>query len=89
MLWVRLVLVAAGHANGVLIEQQLALAGLAVGACTPPVGNCLNVCAVVSGMRIGTIFKGALPFLAANVLTLVLIVLVPALVLWLPSMMMD
>ena len=63
--------------------------GLAVGACTPPVGNCLNVCSVISGLGIGAIFRGALPFLAANVLTLVLIVLFPSLVLWLPSLLMD
>lgn len=67
----------------------LLVAALAVGACTPPVGNCLNVCAVISGLRIGTIFKGALPFLTANVLTLVLIVLIPGLVLWLPQWLMD
>ena len=63
--------------------------GLAVGACTPPVGNCLNVCSVISGLGIGTIFRGALPFLAANVLTLVMIVFFPSLVLWLPSILMD
>jgi len=63
--------------------------GLAVGACTPPVGNCLNVCSVISSLGIGTIFRGALPFLAANVLTLVLIVFFPSLVLWLPSILMD
>ncbi len=63
--------------------------GLAVGACTPPVGNCLNVCSVVSGMRIGEIFKGALPFLTANVTTLVLITLFPDLVLWLPNTIMG
>ncbi|MAD24045.1 MAG: C4-dicarboxylate ABC transporter [Verrucomicrobiales bacterium] len=63
--------------------------GLAVGACTPPVGNCLNVCSAVSGLRIGIIFRGALPFLVANVLTLLLIVIFPSLVLWLPSLLMD
>ena len=63
--------------------------GLAIGACTPPVGNCLNVCSVISGLGIGTIFRGALPFLAANVLTLVMIVFFPSLVLWLPSILMD
>lgn len=63
--------------------------GLAVGACTPPVGNCLNVCSAVSGLKIGVIFRGALPFLAANVLTLLLIVLFPSLVLWLPLFLMD
>ncbi|MCS1408387.1 MAG: C4-dicarboxylate TRAP transporter large permease protein DctM [Verrucomicrobia subdivision 3 bacterium] len=65
------------------------VSGLAVGACTPPVGNCLNVCAVVSGLRIGEIFWGALPFLGANVLMLVLISLFPSLVLWLPNVLMG
>ena len=63
--------------------------GLAVGACTPPVGNCLNVCSAISRMGIGPIFIGALPFLAANVLTMVLCVLFPQLVLWLPSVFMG
>ncbi len=65
------------------------VSGLAVGACTPPVGNCLNVCAIVSGLRIGEIFRGALPFLGANVLMLILISIFPALVLWLPNLVMG
>ena len=63
--------------------------GLAVGACPPPVGNCLNVCAIVSGLRIGAIFRAALPFLLANVVTLVLIAIFPQLVLWLPTLLMG
>ena len=65
------------------------VSALAVGACTPPVGNCLNVCASVSGLRIGTIFRGALPFLLANLLVLLLITVFPQLVLWIPSMLMP
>jgi tripartite ATP-independent transporter DctM subunit len=63
------------------------VSGLAVGACTPPVGNCLNVCSAISRMGIGPIFVGALPFLVANVLVMILCILFPALVLWLPSLM--
>lgn len=63
--------------------------GLAVGACTPPVGNCLNVCSAISRMGIGSIFIGALPFLTANVLTMILCIVFPALVLWLPSLIMG
>ena len=59
--------------------------GLAVGACTPPVGNCLNVCAIITGLSIGKIFKGAAPFLIANVVTLIIIVLFPNIVTWLPE----
>jgi len=60
--------------------------GLAVGACTPPVGNCLNVCAIIT---IGKIFKGAAPFLIANVVTLIIIVLFPKIVTWLPEAIMK
>ena len=65
------------------------VSGLAVGACTPPVGNCLNVCAAVSNLSIESIFRGAAPFLVANVVTVLLITLFPELVLWLPSTLMD
>ena len=65
------------------------VAGLAVGACTPPVGNCLNVCAIVSGLGINTIFRGAIPFLIANVITLFLIICFPGLVMWLPDLIME
>ena len=65
------------------------VSGLAVGACTPPVGNCLNVCAAISNLGIGAIFRGAMPFLAANVATLFLISVFPELVLWVPSVWMP
>lgn len=67
----------------------LLVSGLAVGACTPPVGTCLNVCAAISNLGIGTIFRGAAPFLAANVVTLILITLFPDLALWLPGVLID
>ena len=63
--------------------------GLAVGACTPPVGNCLNVCAIITGLSIGKIFKGAAPFLIANIVTLIIIVLFPNIVTWLPEAVMK
>jgi tripartite ATP-independent transporter DctM subunit len=65
------------------------VSGLAVGACTPPVGNCLNVCSAISRMGIGKIFIGALPFLAGNVVTMVLCIVFPDLVLWLPRLFMG
>ena len=77
--------------NGIspILFGVVLVSGLAVGACTPPVGNCLNVCSAVSGLRIGVIFRNASPFLLANVLVLVLIILVPQLVLWIPNYLMD
>lgn len=65
------------------------VSGLAIGACTPPVGNCLNVCAAVCGFPIGTIFRGAALFLFANVIVIVMMILLPQLVLWLPHALMD
>ena len=62
------------------------VSGLAVGACTPPVGNCLNVCAAIARMGIGEIFLGAAPFLLANVTVLFLICIFPELVLWIPGL---
>ena len=63
--------------------------GLAVGACTPPVGNCLNVCAIITGLSIEKIFKSATPFLIANVITLIIIIIFPSLVMWLPNKIME
>jgi TRAP-type C4-dicarboxylate transport system permease large subunit len=63
--------------------------GLAVGACTPPVGNCLNVCSIITGLSIGRIFKGAAPFLLANIITLFLIIIFPNIVVWLPKIIME
>jgi tripartite ATP-independent transporter DctM subunit len=65
------------------------ICGLAMGLVTPPVGMCLNVCSAISKLQIGTIFRAALPFLLANLITLILITFIPALSLWLPSLLMD
>jgi len=65
------------------------ISGLAIGACTPPVGNCLNVGAVISRLEIGQIFAGAAPFLLANLMILLAICVCPALVLWIPAMWMG
>jgi tripartite ATP-independent transporter DctM subunit len=62
------------------------ISGLAVGAVTPPVGTCINVTSAISGLGIGSIFIGAFPFLAANVMTLILICVFPQLTLWIPSL---
>jgi TRAP-type C4-dicarboxylate transport system permease large subunit len=64
------------------------ISGLAVGLVTPPVGMCLNVASAISRLGIGRIFRGALPFLLANAITLVLITVLPELSLWLPGLLM-
>lgn len=62
------------------------ISGLAVGAVTPPVGTCMNVAAAISGLSVGAVFRGTAPFLAANLLTLILISIFPQLTLWIPSL---
>lgn len=52
----------------------------ALGLLTPPVGNVLNVVAGVAGARMDQVMIGVLPFLFAEILILILLVLFPALV---------
>jgi TRAP-type C4-dicarboxylate transport system permease large subunit len=58
-----------------------------MGAITPPVG--VNVY-VVSGMErdlsLQTVFRGTLPFLAALVAAVILLMLLPGLATWLPDL---
>ena len=63
------------------------ITGLAIGLVTPPVGMCLNACNKINRMPIIDIFKGALPYVACNVLVLVAISLVPVLTTWLPGIL--
>lgn len=65
------------------------ISGLAVGLVTPPVGMCLNVASAISRLGIGTIFRAAIPFLLANIITLILISIFPQLSTWLPSILMK
>jgi len=65
------------------------ITGLAIGLVTPPVGMCLNVGSAISKLGIGTIFRAAVPFSLANVITLILITLIPPISMWLPSVLME
>jgi TRAP-type C4-dicarboxylate transport system permease large subunit len=50
---------------------------LALGLITPPVGACLFIGAVVSGIPVEKLIKSLLPFYAALVIALILIILWP------------
>jgi tripartite ATP-independent transporter DctM subunit len=57
-----------------------------IGLVTPPFGlNLFVLKGVVPNYEITTIFRGTLPFLVSTVILIVLMVLFPELVLWLPS----
>ncbi|UNK40731.1 TRAP transporter large permease subunit (plasmid) [Shinella sp. H4-D48] len=52
----------------------------AIGLITPPVGNVLNVAAGVAKVPLGSVIRGVMPFLVAEILVLFLLVLFPQLV---------
>lgn len=60
------------------------------GVVTPPVGmNVFVVAKMVPQASIKKVFAGILPFLAGDVVRLVLIIVFPAIALWLPNMLFD
>ena len=55
---------------------------------TPPVGlNVYVLRGVLPDVALGTIFRGVTPFVIADVVRLAVLVLLPSLSLWLPSVM--
>lgn len=52
----------------------------AIGLITPPVGTVLNVAAGVARVPLGSVIRGVLPFLVAEILVLFLLVFFPQLV---------
>ncbi len=58
------------------------------GLITPPFGiNVFVLKSMVPDVPLGTIFRGVVPFVAADLVKLILLVLFPAIALWLPSTM--
>jgi C4-dicarboxylate transporter, DctM subunit len=68
---------------GVIIVMTVEL-----GLITPPVGmNVFVINSIANDISLPTIFRGVLPFVAADILRLVLLVALPWIVLWLPGTM--
>lgn len=68
---------------GVIIVMTVEL-----GLITPPVGmNVFVINSIARDISLVTIFRGVLPFVLADILRLILLVLFPAIVLWLPTTM--
>ena len=59
----------------------------ALGSITPPVGMAVYLLSGLSGVQVNRIFHGVIPFIIGIVITLLLIVLFPALVTTLPRLM--
>lgn len=57
-----------------------------LGAVTPPVGLSCYVASGVTEIPLNKVFKGAMPFLLAFLISFIIVVLFPGLSLWLPSL---
>lgn len=64
-----------------------AVLNLMIGLTTPPVGVCLFVAANIAKISLGAITKAIWPFLLCNIVILLLVSYIPALSLWLPSLL--
>jgi TRAP-type C4-dicarboxylate transport system permease large subunit len=58
-----------------------------MGLITPPVGLNVFVIKAISGVPISTIFRGVIPHLVADLLQVIVLIMFPQIVLWLPSLM--
>ena len=58
-----------------------------MGLITPPVGLNVFVIKGISGVPIGTIFRGVIPHLIADLLQVITLVMLPQFALWLPGLM--
>lgn len=58
-----------------------------MGLATPPVGLNVYLLSGVTGIDLGTIFKGVWPFVGAMLVMIVLLAIFPDIALWLPSVM--
>ena len=59
-----------------------------LGLIHPPVGmNVFVIKSVVQDVSFTTIFKGVLPFIATDIMRLVILIAFPVIALWLPSRM--
>ncbi|MCE7029469.1 TRAP transporter large permease [Jiella avicenniae] len=59
---------------------------LLVGLVTPPVGLCLNLAAKIGDVPLNRAAVASLPFIAVQLVVLILITYIPGLVLWLPGL---
>ncbi len=64
----------------------LVVVNLAIGMLTPPLGICLFVSCSIANVPLGEISKQIVPFVAAAIIGLALICLIPAITLWLPAL---
>lgn len=65
------------------------IVGSAIGLVTPPLGMCLNAANKISKLPINEIFSSALPFVACDMVVLMLVTYIPEISLFLPNLLMK
>ena len=61
---------------------------IGIGMMTPPIGiNVMVLHSMYKSISLGTIYRGIMPFLVAELIRLLLLTLFPQLTLWLPSVL--
>jgi C4-dicarboxylate transporter, DctM subunit len=60
-----------------------------MGLITPPVGLNVYIIQGITGERMGTVFRGVIPFIIADICEIILLILIPQLSLFLPGLMMG
>lgn len=66
-----------------------AVLNLMIGLTTPPVGVCLFVCANIARLPLMPVVRAIMPFLLTNIFVLLLVSYIPAISMWLPSVLLD
>jgi len=70
---------------GVLIATQVELGGI-----TPPIGLSLFIVKQIApDLSMGTIIRGVVPFIFADIIRIIILIIFPALALWLPGKMIG
>ncbi|MDI5933482.1 TRAP transporter large permease [Halomonas kalidii] len=82
-----------GVATGVGMDPVhfavMAVLNLMIGLTTPPVGVCLFVVSGIGKLPMLTVARAIVPFLLCNIAVLLLVSYVPAISLWLPTLLMG
>ncbi|SDD78370.1 TRAP transporter large permease [Glycomyces harbinensis] len=63
------------------------IVSLMIGLLTPPVGTVLYVLSSATGAKIGEVFRGTRPFFIPLVAVVVIVIVFPGLVMWLPNLL--
>ena len=80
-------------AEGVGVEPlhfaTFAVLNLMIGLTTPPVGVCLFVCANIAQLPLSAVIRAITPYLATNIIVLMLVSYVPQIATWLPRLLLH